>query len=70
VAEEGHKAVVRLLVKWDNVKADLKDKYGRTPLSFAVEEGHKAVVWRLVERDDVKANSRNKNSRTPLSWAA
>lgn len=70
VAEEGHEAVVRLLVERDDVEADSKDKYGRTPLSFAAEEGHKAVVRLLVERDDVEADLKNKNGRTPLSWAA
>jgi ankyrin repeat protein len=70
VAEEGHEAVVRLLVQREDVAADSKDKYGRTPLSFAAEEGHEAVVRLLVERDDVEADSKNKNGRTPLSWAA
>jgi len=31
-AKRGDKEVVRLLVKRDDVKADLKDEYGWTPL--------------------------------------
>jgi hypothetical protein len=53
-----------------NIKADSKDKYGRTPLSWAAWEGHEAVVRLLIERDDVEADSKDKYGRTPLLWAA
>ena len=43
-----HEAVVRLLVERDDVEADSRESYGRTPLSRAVEEGHEAVVRLLV----------------------
>ena len=36
--------MVKLLVERDDVKADSKDRYGRTPLSWAVEGEHEAVV--------------------------
>ena len=51
-------------------KADSKDDYGRTPLSWAAERGHEAVVKLLVERGDVEADSKDDRGRTPLSWAA
>jgi ankyrin repeat protein len=35
--EEGHEAVVRLLVGQDDVEADSKDDDGMTPLSLALE---------------------------------
>ena len=51
------------------IEADLKDGYGRTPLSWAASEGHEAVVKLLVERDDVEADSKDNYGRTPLSLA-
>jgi ankyrin repeat protein len=35
---------VELLVERDDVEADSKDEYGRTPLSWAAVGGHEAVV--------------------------
>ena len=52
-----------LLVGRDDVKADLKDDSGRTPLSWAVRNGHEAVVMLLLGRDD------NIYDQMPLSWA-
>ncbi|KAL6228936.1 hypothetical protein BDW75DRAFT_235566 [Aspergillus navahoensis] len=44
-AENGHKAVVKLLLDSGKVDVDCKDsEYGRTPLSLAAENGHGAVV--------------------------
>jgi hypothetical protein len=48
---------------------DLKDSYGRTPLSWAAERGHKAVVKLLLE-NGAKLEAKSKYGRTPLSWAA
>ncbi|MCJ1255063.1 hypothetical protein MMC24_002879 [Lignoscripta atroalba] len=69
-AENGHEAVVRLLMTRDDVEADSRDQYGRTPLSLAAENGHEAVVRLLMTRDDVKADSRDQYRRMPLSLAA
>jgi ankyrin repeat protein len=38
VAENGHEAVVQLLVERDDVDADPKDNFGQTPLSCAAKE--------------------------------
>ena len=43
-AENGHEAVVRLLVEREDVDADSKNNNGRTPLSWAAEKGHEADV--------------------------
>ena len=71
-AENGHEAVVKLLVEREDVKADSTDTtYGQTPLSRAAENGHEAVVKLLVEREDVKADSTDTTyGQTPLSRAA
>ncbi|OCL05707.1 hypothetical protein AOQ84DRAFT_344403, partial [Glonium stellatum] len=52
-AEGGHKAVVQLLLA-HNAKANSKDQYKRTPLSYAAAGGHEAVVQLLLARDDVE----------------
>ena len=49
-AENGHEAVVKLLLETGKVDADSKDEYdGRTPLSWAAENGHEAVVKLLLK---------------------
>jgi ankyrin repeat protein len=70
-AENGHKAVVQLLLETDKVEVDSKDSSGRTPLSWATENEHEAVVQLLLETDKVEVDSKDsKYSRTPLLWAA
>ncbi|KAI9780621.1 MAG: hypothetical protein M1816_002782, partial [Peltula sp. TS41687] len=68
-AENGHEAVVKLLLDRDDVEADSKDQQGRTPLSRAAVDGHEAVVKLLLDRDDVEADSKDQQGRTPLSRA-
>jgi ankyrin repeat protein len=48
---------------------NLKDKGGRTALSYAAEEGHEAVVKLLLNRTDVKAHLKDKEGRTALTYA-
>ena len=69
VAEEGHEAVVRLLVERDDVEADSNDKWGQTSLSRAAGGGHEAVVRLLVGRGarlDIRDTIWH---GTPLGWA-
>ena len=65
-----HEAVVRLLVKRDNVDINARDNYGWIPLSVAAKKGQETVVRLLVERADFDFNIKNGNRRTPLSVAA
>ncbi|PLB36942.1 ankyrin repeat-containing domain protein [Aspergillus candidus] len=52
------------------VKVNLKDKVGRTPLSYAIEGGHEHVVWLLITRGDILVNDRDNSDFTPLLYAA
>jgi hypothetical protein len=47
---------------------DLKDSYGRTPLSWAASRGHEAVVKLLLEKG-AELETKDKYGRTPLLWA-
>jgi ankyrin repeat domain-containing protein 50 len=67
--EEGHEAVVRLLLAHSDVEADSKDKYSRTPLWRAAEGGHEALVRLLLARSDVEVDLKDDGGRTPL-WRA
>ena len=69
-AENGHEAVVRLLIERDGININAKDRWGRTALTWAAEEGHEAVVRLLVEREDVDINAKDHSGQTPLSLAA
>ncbi|KAH0528099.1 hypothetical protein TsFJ059_003003 [Trichoderma semiorbis] len=61
-------AVGHFLRKGDN--PDLKDTYGRTPLSWAAENGHVAVVALLLKTGQVDAGSEDKWNQTPLLYAS
>ncbi|KAF5988695.1 ankyrin protein [Fusarium bulbicola] len=51
-------------------EADVKDDFGRTPLSYAAEYGHKDTVELLMKHADTDTDSTDEQGRTPLSWAA
>jgi len=69
-AEEGHDAVVKLLMETGQVNIESKNYFNQTPLSLAAENGYKAVVKLLLETGQVNINSKDNYNRTPLSWAA
>jgi ankyrin repeat protein len=48
-AEGGHKAVMKLLLE-KGADVECKDKWGQTPLWFAVGMGHEAVAKLLLEK--------------------
>jgi len=47
-AENGHEAVVKLLLETSKANINSKDKDGRTLLSWAAENEHEAVVKLLL----------------------
>ena len=49
-AENGHEAVVKLLLE-RGVDPYCKERVGHTPLLWAVEHGHETVVQQLLEKD-------------------
>ncbi|KAH8588258.1 ankyrin repeat protein, partial [Bisporella sp. PMI_857] len=66
-AENGHEAVVRLLLDTSKANIDLQDnKYGQTPLLWAAENGHEAVVRLLLGTGKVDVDSRGKSGQAPL----
>ena len=69
-AENGHNAVVKLLLARKDVNVDSKDRNRRTPLSFAASTGSESVVRLLLEKGDIAVNLKNKDGCTPLSFAA
>lgn len=64
-AENGHDAVVKLLLANDRVNMDAKDPAGRTPLWLAAGNRHEAVVKLLLMNDRVDVNA--KDSARPLA---
>jgi ankyrin repeat protein len=49
-ATHGHKDIVELLLKRDDVDPNSKDNFGRTPLQMAAMFGHNAIVKLLKGR--------------------
>ena len=66
--ENGHEAVVKILVARDDVEVNTTDSEGRSPLLQAAEEGHEAVVKLLVARDDVEVNTKDETGRCLTPW--
>ena len=58
-----------LLARADDIGPDLKDKKGRTPLSWAAEYGQTKVVKALLYDGRVDPDRQDHHGQTPLSWA-
>ncbi|KAL9570478.1 hypothetical protein ACKAV7_005409 [Fusarium commune] len=67
-AEEGHEAVVRMLLD-RGACTEAADKEGMTPLLRAAGNGHKAIVQLLLDRG-AHIDATDNTGRTPLMWAA
>ena len=61
-------AVNKLTAYKANVNA--ANKYGMTPLLYAIKGGYNDVVRTLINRKDVDINKANNNGQTPLFYAA
>ena len=60
--------VKRLVFEW-NADVNVQNRYGDTPLHWAVCKGHLDVIKFLLENGaDVEA--KNKAKETPMCWAA
>lgn len=62
--------IVQLLLDTNRVDPDAKDKYGRTPLSWAAQVGNEKIVQLLLDTDQVDPDAIDNDGRTPLLWAA
>ncbi|SCO87659.1 uncharacterized protein FRV6_11786 [Fusarium oxysporum] len=67
-AEEGHEAIVRMLLD-RGACTEAADKEGMTPLLRAAGNGHKAIVQLLLNRG-AHIDAADNTGRTPLMWAA
>lgn len=71
-AARDHEAVVKLLLETEGVNPDPKNRFQRTPLSYAAENCHAGVVKLLftMGRGRIDANATDYYYyRTPLVWA-
>ncbi|KAK2608997.1 hypothetical protein QQS21_002477 [Conoideocrella luteorostrata] len=68
--QNGHEAVVKLLLETGRVGVEVEDRNGWTPLSWAAKNGHEAIVKLLLETGRVNVEAKDRNGQTLLLWAA
>ncbi|POR33318.1 Uncharacterized protein TPAR_06484 [Tolypocladium paradoxum] len=66
----GRDNVIQQLLETGKVDIDIKDKDGRTPLSWAAANGNEDIVPLLLTTGKVDIDTKDNDGRTPLSWAA
>jgi ankyrin repeat protein len=64
-----HEAIIKLLLDRADIEVDLKNNWGRTPLSYAAEVG-KLRITRLLIDHGAEVDSGDNKLRTPLEHAA
>ena len=70
-ADGGHEAVVRRLLRCDDVLVNDRDVNGYSALTTAAERGHTAVLKALLEHEDIDINCEPcAHADTPLMEAA
>ena len=62
--------VLRLLLQRDDIKVNLRNRDGETPLMRAVTKRSESAIKQLLDREDVDANATKHGKISPLSWAA
>lgn len=60
-AEEGYKAIMKLLLSQDDMATDSRDEYNQTPLSRAAKKGYKTIIKLLLNQNDMITDFRNKS---------
>ena len=66
-AENGHSAVVGLLLALGNIDPNIGDTDNRErPLHHAIESGHISPIRQLLARDDIDVNAVGDWGETPL----
>jgi Ankyrin repeats (3 copies) len=68
-SQEGHLAVMKVLLRRNDVDVNSKDCGDRTPLSIATTNGQACAVKLLLACDDINADWKDLDGRTPLSYA-
>ena len=58
--------MVQLLLKYKNVHVDVRDRFGQTPLLWAVDYKYNIIVQLLVKHRGININLKDFLSKTPL----
>jgi hypothetical protein len=66
-AENGHEAVIKLLLETDKVNVSSTSHYDWTPLSWAADKGHEGVVKLLLEANGIDVETKDDGNQTLLS---
>lgn len=64
----GHASAMSVLVAQQNIKPDVRDWHGCTPLRNAVTEGYLPIVLRLLETGLVDVRAKNRGGANALWW--
>ena len=69
VATKGHTEAVQILLEREDVDLNSRNRYGRTPLLYAVIGGHEIIVRLSMNKDDAQLDLADGSGRTPLCYA-
>ncbi|KAH6889498.1 Pfs, NB-ARC and ankyrin domain protein [Thelonectria olida] len=68
--ELGDAGLLALAIEAGNLKCDIKDERGITPLAWAAKGGFEDAIKALLATGRVNPDSRDAHGNTPLLWAA
>ena len=63
-------AAMEFIMSKTEGQIDIKDKLGRTPLSYAAEAGNGTLVRMPMSRYGAQLDSRDATGKTPVWWAS